>query len=85
MADEDGATLLCGLAEQTAPPRAGKAMPRLRTAERRQVALRAVCLEDLVPADHRVRLVWQFVEGLDISALHDAIKAVEGQAGHPPG
>jgi transposase len=46
--------------------------------------MRAVCLEDLVPPDHRVRLVWQFVEGLDISALHDAIKAVEGQAGHPP-
>ena len=58
-------------------------MPRLRTAERRQVVLRAVCLEDLVPPDHRVRLVWQFA-GLDISALYDAIKAVEGQAGHPP-
>ena len=43
-----------------------------------------VCLEDLVPPDHRVRLVWQFVKGVDISALYDAIKAVEGQAGNPP-
>jgi transposase len=43
-----------------------------------------VCLEDLVPTDHRVRLVWQFVEGLDLSALYAAIKAVEGQPGHPP-
>jgi hypothetical protein len=26
--------------------------------------------------DHRVRLVWDFVEGLDMAALHATIKAV---------
>jgi transposase len=78
------AGLIADLPEQTAPPRGNEARPRLRTAERRQVALRAVSLEDLVPADHRVRLVWQFAEGLDLSALYSAIKAVEGQPGHPP-
>lgn len=46
--------------------------------------LRAISLEDLVPADHRVRLVWRFVEGLDLSGFQAAIKAVEGQPGHPP-
>ncbi|MCP4615137.1 MAG: IS1182 family transposase [Bradyrhizobium sp.] len=56
----------------------------MRMAERRQVELRAVSLDELVPADHRVRLVWRFVEGLDLTALHDAIKAVEGRPGHPP-
>jgi len=84
MAQDLGVALLADLPEQAAPPRSNEARPRLRTAERRQVALRAVSLEDMVPADHRVRLVWQFAEGLDLSALYGAIKAVEGQPGHPP-
>ena len=46
--------------------------------------LRAIGLEDLVPADHRVRLVWRFVAGLDLSGVQAAIKAVEGQPGPPP-
>ena len=59
-------------------------MPRLRRAERRQVELRAVSLDALVADDHRVRLVWRFVEGLDLTALYGAIRAVEGRPGHPP-
>ena len=58
--------------------------PRLRKAERRQVSLRPVSLEDLLPADHRARFVWSFAERLDLSALYGAIKAVEGHPGHPP-
>jgi transposase len=60
------------------------AAPRLRKAERRQVSLRPVSLEDLLPADHRARFVWSFAERLDLSALYGAIKAVEGHPGHPP-
>jgi transposase len=41
-------------------------------------------LDDLVPEDHRVRMVWRFAEGLDLSALTADIKAVEGRPGHPP-
>src|SRR5271166_3036956 len=40
--------------------------------------------ETLVADEHRVRLVWSFVEGLDLAALYSTIKAVEGQPGHPP-
>lgn len=83
MADEASAALMADLPVQRAPSRSGAAPPRLRTGERRQVSLRPVCLEDLVPAEHRVRLVWQFVESLDLTALYEAIKAVEGQPGHP--
>jgi transposase len=57
--------------------------PRLRRAERRQVSLRPLSLEDLLPADHRARFVWSFAERLDLSALYGAIKAVEGHPGHP--
>jgi transposase len=56
----------------------------LRRPERDQVELRAVSLDALLPADHRARLVWSFVERLDLSSLYTAIRAVEGHAGHPP-
>jgi transposase len=59
-------------------------VPRLRQAERRQVSLRPVSLEDLLPPDHRARFVWAFAERLDLTALYRAIKAVEGHPGHPP-
>jgi len=36
-----------------------------------------------VPEDHRVRLVWRFVEGLDVTPLQAIIKSVDGHAGHP--
>ena len=72
------------LAEQAVPEREGGGSPRLRMADRGQVELRAVSLDDLVAADHRVRLVWRFVEGLDLTPLYAEIKAVEGRPGHPP-
>ena len=36
-----------------------------------------------MPAEHRVRLVWAFAEGLDLASLYDAIRSVEGGPGHP--
>src|SRR5688572_13671889 len=81
----DEGKLFAGLPEHPAPERTYQDKPRLRMAERHQVELRAICLDDLVPTDHRVRMVWTFVEGLDVSALVAAVKAVEGRPGHPPG
>src|SRR3979411_1082790 len=46
--------------------------------------MQVAALDDLIADDHPVRAVWTFVEGLDLSTLHDAIKAREGQPGHPP-
>ncbi len=83
MSGQDG-TLFEELPEQPAPDRKPGGKPRLRMAERRQVELRPVALDDLVPEDHRVRMVWRFAEGLDLSALTADIKAVEGRPGHPP-
>jgi hypothetical protein len=47
----------------------GGGLPRLRFAERMQTRWRPVSLDGLLPDDHRVRLVWSFVEGLDVTAL----------------
>ena len=59
------------------------AEPRLQRPNREQVELRPVDLESLLPADHRARMVWEFVEGLDRAPLYAEIKAVEGHAGRP--
>jgi transposase len=40
-------------------------------------------LEGLLPADHRARLVWSFVESLDLSQLYDQVLSREGEAGRP--
>ena len=71
------------LPEQMSAPRP-KGAARLRQAARRQVSLRPLSLEDLLPPDHRARLVLAFAERLDLSGLYGAIKAVEGGPGHPP-
>jgi transposase len=60
-----------------------KVEPRLQRPNREQVELRPVDLEGLLPADHRARIVWEFVEGLDLAPLYAGIKAVEGHAGRP--
>jgi transposase len=83
MMAEPGTGLFGILPEQMAAARPTGA-PRLRKAERRQVSLRPISLEELLPADHRARFVWSFAERLDLSALYGAIKAVEGHPGHPP-
>jgi transposase len=81
--DRDNPTVLFGaLPDQVAPKCAGSGAPRLRCAERGQVEWRPFSLDQLVPDDHRVRLVWRFVEGLDLAPLLVGIKAVEGHAGH---
>ena len=63
------------------PPPPGR--PRLRTANRQQIVFRTAALDDLIPPDHPARIVWEFVEGLDLSPLYDSIKAVAGTAGRP--
>jgi len=62
----------------------GRARPRLQRPQRDQITLRPSDLESLLPADHRARLVWAFVEGLDLTPLYRRIRAVEGHPGRPP-
>jgi len=81
MADEK---LFKDLPEQQAPQAEARGAPRLREPERFQVDTHIAALDDLIPEDHPVRAVWAFVQGLDLSALHEVIKAREGEPGHPP-
>ena len=58
--------------------------PRMQRPDRHQMAIRMLALDGLLPEDHQARLVWQYVDGLDMRPLYDLIRAVEGHAGRTP-
>jgi len=55
--------------------------PRLRRPDRFQVRMQMSSLDALLPEDHQARVVWQYVEGLDLGCLHESIRAVQGRPG----
>ena len=58
--------------------------PRLREPVRDQVELRSCDLEALLGQDHPARVIWAYVQGLDLSALEDAVKARQHGRGQAP-
>jgi transposase len=61
-----------------------KGAPRVQSAVRNQVELRACDLDSSLPADHQARVVWAFVQSLDLQDLYALIRAVEGGVGRAP-
>ena len=59
----------------------GKA--RVLRPNREQLHWDMIDLEGLLASDHRARIVWSFVESLDLSALYDAVGSREGEVGRP--
>jgi transposase len=57
---------------------------RVLKADRSQLSWDLVDLEALLAADHRARIVWSFVETLDLTPFYEAIRSREGEAGRPP-
>jgi len=55
--------------------------PRLRVPHRTQVEMRWASLDEMLEEDHRARVVWAAVCGLDLSRWLSEIKAVAGTAG----
>jgi transposase len=80
-----GDELFGELPEQANPQGDGAAQgtPRLREPKRDQIELRAVDIESLIGEGHRVRVIWAYVEGLDLRELEDRIKARGDRPGHP--
>jgi transposase len=71
------------LPEMPGPERAA-GRPRLREPERDQIELRAVDLDSLIGAEHAARVIWAYVEKLDLSALEEAVRAREHTPGQAP-
>ena len=82
MADE---ALFPALPEQKKPhsEAAPLAPPRLYEPERDQIELRATDIDSLIGDDHPARLIWQYVDTLNLSELDDRIKARGEVAGRP--
>lgn len=59
-------------------------VPRYETVNREQIELVPTDLEGLLPPGHAARLVWRFVDGLDLKAFYAPIKAFEGGVGRTP-
>jgi transposase len=57
---------------------------RLREPVRDQIELRAVDVDSLIGAEHAARVIWAYVERLDLGALEAAIKAREHTPGQAP-
>jgi len=58
--------------------------PRMREPKRDQIELRATDLDSLIGQDDPVRMIWAYVEPLDLSELEGRVKAREHTPGHPP-
>lgn len=57
--------------------------PRVLRPERGQVRWEMVDLDTQLPPEHRARLVWSFVSGLDLADFYARIKARDDTAGRP--
>jgi transposase len=57
--------------------------PRIVRPDRSQLYWDQVDLESQIEADHLARVIWAFVEGLDLSELYAAIRARDAVAGRP--
>jgi transposase len=82
MADDE---LFGNLPNQPRPPAAegGLGAPRMREPVRDQIELRAMDIDSLIGQGDPVRVIWAYVEGLDLSELEDRIRARDNTPGHP--
>lgn len=53
----------------------------VRMPNRQQVELKVGSLDNLLPADHRARYIWDYVVSLDLAEFYKKIKIVEGSDG----
>lgn len=72
---------LCAAEDAGSPDRAPV---RIQLPVRDQVEMMMAALDDLLPQDHPVRIVWAFVEQQDLSALYALIRATEDRPGRTP-
>jgi transposase len=68
----------------SAPPPAPPGVARFQRADRLQMRMQEYSLNALLPEDHQARVVWEYVEGLDLRCLYESIRAVEGVPGRDP-
>jgi transposase len=78
--DLPGFELVRGIEPSNGLP-ASEPAPRLKQINRKQLLLRPVDVERLVPEEHEVRAIWELTGHLDLTVYYQMIRAVEGKAG----
>jgi transposase len=81
MAEEDR-ELFEGLTEQEAPG-GDPGLPRYVEAKRDEIVFQRFEFDELVGADHPARLIWAYVEQVELSELYEQIKARAHTPGRP--
>jgi transposase len=79
-----GDELFTDLAIQTKDRAFDAGKPRLREPVRDRIELRAVDLEALVAPDHAARVIWDYVQKLDLRELEEAVRARAHTPGQAP-
>ncbi len=54
---------------------------RVSRPERFQVEMQFFSLDQMLPADHRARIVWAYVQSLDLEPLYEKIEVTDNKAG----
>jgi transposase len=62
---------------------AEKGNPKLRTVDRAQTMLANIYVEELIPAEHKARAIWELAGRLDLDGFAEALKTQAGGAGRP--
>lgn len=57
---------------------------RFQRAQRNQVEMKFLALDQMLPHDHPARAIWRFVESLNLDGFYNLIKAREGCVGRNP-
>ncbi len=71
-------------AKRVEPDTTPQRIPRYQRADRNRVELRSCDLESTLSEGHQARVVWAYVQELDLTSLYDLIKAVENGPGRNP-
>lgn len=76
---------LLDISEQPSPskPPAPRGEVKLKLVNRQQTTLATIYVEELIPADHKARAIWDLTGRLDLSRFSEALRTTEGSAGRP--
>jgi transposase len=75
---------LLTIPEQPAPaasPEGPRGKRKLKPIDRQQCKWVSLCVEDLIPADHKARAIWELTGRLDLEQFAAPIRSEQGQAG----
>jgi transposase len=57
--------------------------PKLRTADRAQMMMANIHVDELIPADHKARAIWELAGSVNLGRFAETLKTQAGSAGRP--